>query len=217
MADKQSIYTGALNALGGRKSLTSESTEATRVLDDHYDEVIRECLAAGSWNFGTDFVKMDGDTGLITYQDTGSVGHGKQYGFTKPDGWVRTHAVSGDDLFTYPLLDYVDENTILKAEYVGPIYMRYVDTGPGLNLANWTDNFRRYVQLELAARVAYRLTSSASLEERIEKKRDKAKRTALNQDAMDEANPKFAPPGSWTQARWGRSAGRNRTGNSLTG
>lgn len=218
MTTKQAIYTGAINALGGRKALTTESAETTRVFDDHYDEVVAECLARGSWNFATEFAKLDGDTGLITYVDTGSVGRGLQYGFTKPSGWVRTHALSGDETFTYPLLHYADENEIIKAEWAGPIYMRYVssDTGTGGDLTNWTPLFRRYVQLELAARTAYRLTTSASLEERIEKKRDMARMEALNQDAMDEP-VKFRPPSPWTTARFGGMRGDRGSRSKLTG
>lgn len=210
MTTKQAIYTGALHELGGRKALTSESTEPRRVLDDHYDDVVKECLSAGSWNFATDEVKMDGDTGLVTYADTGSIGTGLQYGFTKPSGWLRTHGMSGDEYFSWPLLEYTDQNELIRAD-ITPIYMRYVssDTGLGYDLVAWTPLFRRYVQLELASRVAYRFTQNAALEDRIMKRRDKAKTTALNQDAMDEPNPKFRPPGSWSQSRWGRSSGRD--------
>ena len=51
MADKQGLFTGALYELGDRKTLTSETTSARRALDDVYDDVIEECLEAGSWNF----------------------------------------------------------------------------------------------------------------------------------------------------------------------
>jgi hypothetical protein len=49
-----------------------------------------------------------------------------------------------------------------------------------------------------------RLTQNAALEETIDKKRDKARTRALNQDSMDRPQPKFPPPGSWNQARGGR-------------
>jgi hypothetical protein len=71
--------------------------------------------------------------------------------------------------------------------------------------------------LELAARVGYKLTQSEGLMERLEKKRDKARRTALNHDAMNEVNPKFPPPGNWTMARGGQSGRDRGSRGSLTG
>jgi len=69
--------------------------------------------------------------------------------------------------------------------------------------------------MELALRVAPKVARSEA--ERVEKLRDKAKRNALGQDAMNEANPRFAPAGSWTTARGG-SSGRDRgSRGSLTG
>jgi hypothetical protein len=55
--------------------------------------------------------------------------------------------------------------------------------------------------------------------EKVEERRDKARRRALNVDAMNEPQPKFPPPGSWTAARWGSSGARRDRGSrgSLTG
>jgi hypothetical protein len=209
-ATKQRLYTAALLAIGHRKFLTSESKEAVRVLDDVYDDVLEECLTMASWNFATQFVKLDGDTGLPTYEDTGSKGYGYRYGFTKPTDWLRTHGMSADEFFSYPLRHYVDEDNIIKSEQT-PIYMRYVsnDTGAGLELTKWPRNFTRYVELELAYRVCFRLTQDDKLEMRILELRDRAKRTAMSHDAMDEAT-KTLPPNSWTSARWGRHGSGDR-------
>ena len=43
-----------------------------------------------------------------------------------------------------------------------------------------------------------------------------ARRNALNKDALNEAQPKFRPTGSWTAARRGGGGDRGRRG-SLTG
>jgi hypothetical protein len=67
----------------------------------------------------------------------------------------------------------------------------------GLELTRWPQRFTRYVELELAARVCIRLGGSGADKERIDKERDKVKRAAMGQDAMNEPQPKFAPAGSW--------------------
>lgn len=212
MATKQQLYTGALYELGSRKTLTTETQEARRVLDDIYDEAVAECLEAGSWNFAMETVQLDADTGVAP-------NFGYTEVFAKPADWVRTHAVSGDEYFAFPLMQYYDDSNFWSAD-ITPIYARYVsdDTGLGLDLTRWPTSFARYVELELAHRVCMRLTQDKQLREQLRVDRDKARRRALNKDAMDEANPKFKPPGSWTQSRGGRAGwgDRGKRG-SLTG
>jgi hypothetical protein len=174
---------------------------------------VEECLSEADWNFLVETIKADADTGV-----TPEFGYKKV--FAKPSDWLRTIAVSTDEYFTYPLLQYVDDQTFWSSDFT-PIYVRYVsnDTGLGLDLTRWTPLFSRYVELELAARTAYKITNSSSREEVVEKKRDMARKRAKNEDAMNEANPKFAPPGSWSQSRGGRVGryDRSPTGGSLTG
>lgn len=65
MATKLGLYNGALREMGERRLDTlTERGESRRVLDDVYDDVIEDCLAAGSWNFATETVKLDADTGV---------------------------------------------------------------------------------------------------------------------------------------------------------
>lgn len=199
MATKLTVMNGALTAIGSaRVSDTGEAVESARELTVAYDQVVAECLSVGSWNFATETIKAVADTGV-----TPAFGYTEV--FAKPADWVRTVAISGDEYFALPLLSYYDDDDFWSADY-SPIYARYVsdDTGLGLDLARWTPLFSRYVELELAARVCMRLTQNGALTEKIEKDRDKARKRALSQDAMDERNPKFPPPGSWTQARGGR-------------
>lgn len=207
---KQQLYTAALLALGERKYLTSESTEAVRVLDEVYSGALEECLSQGFWNFGTITTVLKGDTGLAR-SDTGIGVYGPRYGFTMPTNYLRTVALSGDEYFSYPLSGYTQENNQIQAD-VTPIYLRYVssDTGAGLELTSWPRLFARYVELELACRCCLRLTQSESLLERLTKDRDKARTRARSKDAMDEEQPRFSPPGAWTQSRggqWGRERG----------
>lgn len=213
MATKAGLFNNALVELGHRPLAdTGEPVEAGRLLNQFYTQVVNECLAAGSWNWATETIKADADTGLTP-----------AFGFTevfpKPVDFVRTVGLSQDEYFNRPLLHYYDDINFWSADST-PVYVRYVsnDTGMGLELGRWPANFTRYVELELASRVAPKLTQNAGEREAIEDKRDKARRRALNVDAMNEPNPKFAPSGSWTSSRGGR-IGRGDRGSrgSLTG
>ena len=185
---------------------TGEANEAGRVLTRLHDKAVAECLSVGSWNFATETVKLDADTGVVP-----AFGYPKVFG--KPPDWVRTVAVSEDEYFTYPLVNYYDDASYWSADNT-PVYVRYVsdDTGMGFDMTRWTPLFARYVASELASRSCMKLTQSRALKQEVDKARDKARRRALNQDALDEAQPKFAPPNSWTQSRWSGNGGPHDRG-----
>jgi hypothetical protein len=215
VATKLEVFKAALSELGDYSiNDTGAAEPAARVLVARWDRTVADCLSEASWNFAMEDVAIDGDTGLITARV------GPRYGFAKPGDWVRTVAVSQDEFFTVPHLAYYDDGGIWKADDT-PIYVRYVsnDTGAGLYLPLWTPSFTRYVELELAVRACMRITQDKSLKRELEDGRDKARKTAKNQDAMNEVQPKFAPAPSWTTARWGRWGGHRDRGSSgnLTG
>jgi hypothetical protein len=213
MATKLGLFNAALLELGHRRlSDTGEGVEAGRELVAVYDRVIEDCLTEGSWNFAMETIKATADTGVTP-----------EFGFTevfaKPSDWVRTIGISEDEYFSRPLLHYYDDANFWSSDY-SPIYVRYVsdDTGLGLELTRWPATFTRYVELELAHRVSRKLTQSETLREEIKADRDKARRNALNKDALNEPQPKFTPMGSWNSSRGGRGSGRDRGGRgSLTG
>ena len=210
MATKVGIFNGALLELGHRAMVdTGEPVEAGRDLNRHYSRVVNDCLAAGSWNFAMETIKAVADTGVTP-----------NFGFTevfaKPSDWVRTFGVSQDERLSIPLLQYYDDANFWSAD-ISPIYVRYVsnDTGLGFELTRWPAAFTRYVEMELALRVAPKVARSEA--ERVERLRDKAKRNALGQDAMNENQPKFPPMGSWNSARGGGRGGDRGNRGSLTG
>lgn len=211
MATKIGLFNNALTELGHEVlSDTGETVESGRLLNRVYSQVVNECLSAGSWNFATETIKSVADTGV-----TPSFGFTEV--FAKPSDWVRTSAVSDDENFALPLLHYYDDANFWSAN-VSPVYIRYVsnDTGLGFELNRWPAAFTRFVELELAARVAPRITQNDSLLGRVSEMRDMARRRALNQDAMNEPQPKFPPSGSWTSSRGGSRGDRGSRG-SLTG
>src|SRR3972149_1558202 len=212
MATKIGLFKGALVELGHRPLVdTGEAVEAGRDLNRVYDQVLGECLSSGSWNFATETIQAAADTGV-----TPAFGYTEV--FAKPSDWVRTVGVSLDEYFNYPLTQYYDDDTVWSADST-PIYVRYVsdDTGMGMDLAGWPAMFTRYVELSLAERVGLRITQSEAVLERLADKLKRARRSALNQDAMNEAQPRFPPPGRWTMARGGGSSGDRGNRGSLTG
>ena len=213
MVTKLQVFNLALQALGNeRLSDTGDPGRASNELASCYSQVVNECLAAGSWNFAMETVKIEADTGVTPAFGFVEV-------FAKPSDWVRTIGVSLDEHLSVPLLQYYDDDAIWSANS-SPIYVRYVsdDTGLGFDLNRWPAQFTRFVELELAARVGPAITQNMSLIERVEKLRDMARRRALNTDALNEPQPKLLPPGSWTTSRWGGIARGDRgSRGSLTG
>ena len=65
----------------------------------------------------------------------------------------------------------------------------------------------------------YEVSLTQELPEELIMLRDKARRTAKNNDSMDEAGVKFRPPSAWTNARYGRTGSRYDRGSrtKLTG
>ncbi|MCK9549138.1 hypothetical protein [Aquamicrobium sp.] len=205
MVSKLEIFNAALDELGHEiLSDTGEGNRAAQVLARLYDKVVADCLAEGSWNFAMETIKAESDTGV-------EPAFGFRQVFAKPSDWVRTFAVSEDEYFTYPLLHYYDDANYWSADN-SPIYIRYVsnDTGLGLEMSRWPAAFRRFVELELAARACMPITQNASLREDVEAARDKARKNAKSHDAMNEPQPRFPPPSPWTQARAGRMARGDR-------
>jgi hypothetical protein len=205
MASKLSLYNGSLREVGERKlaSLT-ENREPRRVLDSAWDaEAVKTCLAAGQWNFATNSIEL-------THSPSVDPAFGYQYAFDKPENWVRTVAMCGDERFNAPLLQYQDEGSYWYAD-VDPIYVRYVDAGTsfGLDYGKWPINFTRYVEFFLAARICMSLTQNQSKRDNLERDAEIWLTKAKSTDAMDEAT-KFLPPGTWSTARHARSYGRDR-------
>lgn len=212
---KLNIIQASLMELGLIGKVTQLTDDQRRVMDRLYTQTIDHCLSVGSWNFATETIKADADTGV-----TPEFGYSEV--FAKPGDWVRTVAVSADEDFITPLTAYYDDANFWSAA-VTPIYVRYVsdDTGQGYELNRWPALFRRYVELELAMRAGPAIAKDVwkVIGPGLEKQRDKAQLRALNHDTMNEPQPKFPPTGGWTNSRGGSWGGRRDRGSrgSLTG
>lgn len=200
MPSKLTVYNGALRECGERKlSSLTENREPRRVLDSVWDnDFIRQCLSEALWNHAMRTVEL-------TYSPSVSPDFGYRRAFDKPTDWIRTASMSGDERFATPLLEYNDEAGYWFAD-LDTLYVRYVsdDDEYGADLSLWPAKFTQYVETELAARSAKRITGSDSEAAAIRKRADDALKKARSNDAMDEPT-KFAPQGSWVSARGGRS------------
>lgn len=223
---KARIIHTVLLELGEMGKVVTQNEDLRRGLDRIYNNVVTECLLAGSWNFAMETVKLDADTGVTP-------GFGYTEVFAKPSDWLRTHAISTDEYFSTPLLAYYDDANFWSAGST-PIYVRYVssDTGLGYELTRWPRSFTRYVEMELAVRIGEiaiphlrpeyytaeegkqrrrdRTIQAARKVEILKEERDKARRLALNHDAMNESQPKFPPMGNWNRSRFGRIGQNDR-------
>lgn len=212
MATILGVWNAALREIGERNLTdTGEGVEAARVLADVYNDVVTDCLTEGQWNFATRTVMVESDTGVTP-------AFGPQEVFAKPDDWLRTTALSAEEELQTPLERYLDDVDYWSAD-VTPIYVRYISNSAdwGFNLANWPRAFTRFVELSLALRVCERLSQNQSKWDRLADQVKEAKRKALSQDAMNEAQPKYSPMGSWNAARGGGNGGDRGSRSRLIG
>ncbi len=196
MATQLELYNAALWELGERElSALSDANEGRRVLDGVYSRVLAECLEAGQWNFAIRAVKLEADTGITP-------DFGPQHVFAKPSDFVRMVGCSADENFNSTVNDYLMEDTNIIAN-VDTLYVRYVSNSVdyGLDLTKWPTSFTRYVELALAQRVCERLTQNASKGEQLRRDLKDALRTAKSHDAMDDAQNRPRPMGSWNRGR----------------
>jgi hypothetical protein len=209
MADKLALWNAALQEIGApRLGSLTETAKARYELDNCYANVVADCLRAGSWNFALRTSYFDHDASVTP-------AFGYSYVFAKPSDWVRTVMMGSDEMFRPPLTDYLDEKGTWLAN-VDPLYVQYVsnDAAYGMDLTKWPDAFRRYVEVALAERIVLAITQNAGDKQRLEERTlPRAKRNALNDDAVNEAT-KFLPASSWTRAR-GAMSSINGTGRGL--
>lgn len=213
MASKLILYNLANLALGERKLVSlAEQRPSRRRLDTVWEaDGVRECLAEGFWNFAMDEQRIEYNTSVTP-------AFGFAYAFDKPEGWVRTYAVSNDGRFENGSMPYDDKREYILADSP-TIYVKFVSgsTDFGGDLSLWPEKFTAFAAHHFAHKVCIAATNSMTAKDDIGKERKRLLLSARSTDAMDE-NVKFLPAGSWSRARRG-GGGRGDGGNtgSLTG
>lgn len=200
-----SLYNAALFLLKhNRLTNLTNNVEARYALDNVYADVKAYCLEQGLWNFALRSVSMEASVDEETF-------FGFKYVYDKPDDYVRLNAISANESFWPTLNEYLDEATYWLCD-VNPLYISYIsdDDEFGNNLGEWPMSYTRYVEHELAYRIAPHITSMGDQSAKeLERRRLMALRDAQAKDAMNQpmANP---PPGRLLRARsqGSRVAGR---------
>ena len=203
------IYNEALSDFLGERTLSSltESRSPRRVLDSVWDGGAMDyCLERANWNFAMRTVEA-------SYSPSIEPDFGFTYAYDKPTDWLRTAAVSCDENFYSPLMEFSDEAGYWYCN-LDTIFVKFVSKGDdyGYDLSRWTQAFRKYVASYLAFKACKRITGDRVDKEDIERQMKKAFYAAKSHDAYGEAAA-FPPTGSWVRARAGRSGRPTRTTN----
>jgi hypothetical protein len=201
-ATKTTLYRGAIMLLRQNAVDVAVTDDIAFVnnLDLVYDRVLAYCIVQSDWNFATRTVSIEAS------EDVSSGINDYSYAIPKPDDYAgRIVAISGNQRFDPPLDDYHEDGGFSGYIWcdVDPLYLRYISNSVeyGLNLADWHPAFERYVEHELAWRVAPHLTSmSANEKEEFRKERKRALLDAQAKDARNQGAQKL-PQGRLVQAR----------------
>jgi len=205
------LYNGALLHCGERflASLT-ENREPRRLLDRVWSaNGVKTCLEEAQWNFAMRTVQIDYDSSL-------EPPFGYNRAFQKPDDWLLTSGVCADEFMREPLTRYRDEAGYWYAD-LDTLYIRFVSSGLlyGMNMNQWPDSFREFVEVHFASKIILKLSNSQEELDRVEKLREKLLTTAKNKAAM--ADPtSFPAQGTWSRSRNrfpNRRDGGGNTGN----
>lgn len=205
MADRLSIYKGALRLLGPSElaSLTEDRPERHR-LDDAWESAVNHLLSQGMWNFAIRTVE-------ISYADDVEPLFGFQHAFDKPVDWVRTVSIAATANFLEGIERYEDETSYWHTDFE-TIYVRYVsnDDAYGWNIGAWREPFAKAVEPYLAFECGLPISADRGNRNDLYSLYKERLKSAKTLDAVDE-KVDTSPPGRWTRSR-NSYQGRDRRG-----
>lgn len=214
MTTRLELYNAALR-LCGEQSISSltEDREPRYLLDEVWsDGGVNACLEEGLWNWCAKVIQSTYDTDV-----TPSFGHNRA--FSKPTDWVKTDGVWTDEFLTRPLLHYHEVTGYWYAS-IDQIYVRYIsnDSAYGGDLSIWPQAFADYVAAHFAGKIAFKLTGSQEVEDKIigaDGNGGILKTRLINAKNLDASGSptKIPPLGSWNRARSSLGGGRRDRGN----
>lgn len=203
MADRLRIYKGALRLLGPHElaALTDDRPERYQ-LDDAWDDAVEHLLNQGLWNFAIRAVEMSNDDDVDPL-------FGWDYGFSKPDDYIRTVGISDEATFRIGFENYQDEAGKWFAN-VDTLYVRYVSNGTsyGLNIGAWTQPFAKALEAYLAFESGLPISGDrGNRNDLYTLYKERLKRAKII-DAFDES-VKFSPSGRFVRDRFSRRLGKD--------
>ena len=140
----------------------------------------------------------------MAYDPDVTPGFGFTRAFRQPEDLVRLNALSADGYFGRPLLGYLDEAGFWYAD-LDTVYVSYVSDDPtyGGDLSRWPASLAEAAARWIAAVAAHGFNKAETQIQRMEAAAERAFIVARNRDVMNQPT-RFAPPGSWSRARYGR-------------
>lgn len=208
MTTRLKLYNGALLELGERElaALTDNTTSRTSLDRVWNSGLIDYVLGQGQWRWAR-------RTSELAPAPAVTPDFGYRLAYEKPTDHVRTCGMFSDEYGQNPLTAYVFEQGYFFSD-TEPVYLTYVsnDAQYGGDLSLWPEDFARYVEAYMAARICVRLTQDKGREADLEKKAKKLLLDAKGSDAQ-EGPTVFPPPGNFVRARLGNAGGRRDRGN----
>lgn len=195
MADRLSIYRGALRLLGSSTISSLTETHPSRLaLDEAWQPVGDKMLAKGLWNFAIRTVEISND------EDVSAL-FGYDHAFSKPDDWVRTVSIADEPTFAEGLLNYEDEGSYWYAS-CDPLYVRYISNLPeyGWNVGAWRQPFADAFSAELAFSCGLPISNDKGNRNDLAGLAKSWLADAKTLDAVDE-RVRVKPPGRLTRSR----------------
>ena len=197
-ATQLSIYNAALELCEERALASVTEARKPRYLLDNVwnDGGVNACLEEGDWTFATRTEQLVADPNI-------QPAWGYVNGFQKPTDWLRTVKMASDPYFQSAFTDYNDEAGYWFAP-IATIYVGYVSNNVayGMNLANWTEAFKKLVAAHFADRIINELTHSENKIAKVAAALKMAVESARGKDGMNEATA-FFPRGQLSRARQG--------------
>lgn len=197
MADTLYIANGALSLVGQGIILSlGDNTPAAKYCTLHMSPAVRETLAEGKWKSAKGKASLG--------QLTAAPAFGYSYQYQLPDDFVRMitfNDVDPDNLLR-PLYDIqgkqlLTDETTAQIDYVKDLMM----AGNDISAAH--PKLVQAMVLNLAAKLAWPMQQSRTLQENLEQRYVMALRKALSVDAKQTRNvlPNPAAESSWLRAR----------------
>lgn len=197
MSSKIAIINVAMRRLGQEPIVSlTEGSRAANLASPHYDELLPVMTRSNQWNWATKRVELarSARTPVSTFD----------YQFFMPADNLRTVVVSASDLgvtdLDYKLAHDDTDGDVLLTDST-QVFLTYVAsiTDP----ARMPPDFRYALSMAIARDLAYPLTSSAGIADRMDQAAQAAWMRAVSTDAIEDM-PDRRPEGSWVQSRYGQ-------------
>jgi hypothetical protein len=209
MATQLGIYNRALLILkSSTLTAVGEANEKARTLTSLYTDVLAYMLEQGFWKFAIRTVS-------VTEDDDNEPEFGLSMAFNKPEDWVSTYQISGNDRFDPPLENWIEESNLWFAD-ISPLYVRYIsnDADYGGDLTRFTARYTEAVAHELAKRAQPKIAAGMNVKD-LKDDCAGALSAALSFEALREP-PKRPQMGRWASSRFGRGSPRRVSGGWIT-